>query len=368
MPYLIPVMMWLTCFVLSGLGPGPTTIFAFMPAIILGMSDRIKLNKMVAAVCIVGGGVAGGYTPISLCYATVENCLAAAGYTEAEAAAMLPHISFNNILAQALIFVVIYIICRFLEGGKPQNMRRNRPRWTKSRSRRRSSFSSAWRSPLFSPMLEALIPGVSAFATISGAIEPSLLFCVLLVLSLLFKLGNEKKALNFIPWGTIILVCGTSMLVAVASSAGAIDYLSHWISGNMSPIVAKAIVAICAGIMSLFSSTLGVVGPTLIPFIPGISAATGVSATALISAIMVGGHFAGVSPFSTGGAMTMAGETDETKKNKTLYLPYHPRRRFHTLCVDTHSHRRDILKRSTIAVQKQPCGCFNRYTYRPCKA
>lgn len=31
---------------------------------------------------------------------------------------------------------------------------------------------------------------------------------------------------------------------------------------------------------------------------------------------MVGGHFAGVSPFSTGGAMTMAGETDEGKKSK----------------------------------------------------
>ena len=108
-PYLIPVMMWLSCFVLSGLGPGPTTIFAFMPAIILGMSDRIKLNKMVSAVCIVGGGVAGGYTPISLCYATVENCLAAAGYTAAEAEVMLPKISFNNILAQVLIFIAIHI-------------------------------------------------------------------------------------------------------------------------------------------------------------------------------------------------------------------------------------------------------------------
>ena len=315
MPYLIPVMMWLTCFVLSGLGPGPTTIFAFMPAIILGMSDRIKLNKMVAAVCIVGGGVAGGYTPISLCYATVENCLAAAGYTEAEAAAMLPHISFNNILAQALIFVVIYIICRSWKVESPKYEAKPAPLDKKQKQTAFIIFLGLAIAVVF-PMLEALITGVSAFATLSGAIEPSLLFCVLLVLSLLFKLGNEKKALNFIPWGTIILVCGTSMLVAVASSAGAIDYLSHWISGNMSPIVAKAIVAICAGIMSLFSSTLGVVGPTLIPFIPGISAATGVSATALISAIMVGGHFAGVSPFSTGGAMTMAGETDETKKNK----------------------------------------------------
>ena len=44
-PFLIPVMMWLSCFILSGLGPGPTTIFAFMPAIILGMSDRVIVMR-----------------------------------------------------------------------------------------------------------------------------------------------------------------------------------------------------------------------------------------------------------------------------------------------------------------------------------
>ena len=34
---------------------------------------------------------------------------------------------------------------------------------------------------------------------------------------------------------------------------------------------------------------------------------------------MFGGHVAGVSPFSTGGAMVMAGESDEEKKN-TLFI------------------------------------------------
>ena len=108
------------------------------------------------------------------------------------------------------------------------------------------------------------------------------------------------------------------MLVSIAKKAGAIDYLSHALGSSLSPIAAKALVALIAGVMSIFSSTLGVVGPTLIPIIPGITAATGVASTALVSAIMVGGHFAGVSPFSTGGAMTLAGEVDEEKKDKLL--------------------------------------------------
>lgn len=314
-PYLIPVMMWLSCFILSGLGPGPTTIFAFMPAIILGMSDRIKLNKLVSAVCIVGGGVAGGYTPISLCYATVKTCLANAGYTDAEAAAMLPKIAFNNILAQVLIFIVIYIICRAWKVESPVYEKKPEALSKKQTQTALVILLGLVIAVVF-PLLKSLFPSVAVFGTIKSAIEPSLLFCVLLVISLLMKLGDEKKALNFVPWGTIVLVCGTGMLVSVAKSAGAIDYLSNWVSGNLSPLAAKAIIALCAGAMSFFSSTLGVVGPTLIPFIPGISTATGVHATALISAIMVGGHFAGVSPFSTGGAMTMAGETDEGKKSK----------------------------------------------------
>ena len=75
-------------------------------------------------------------------------------------------------------------------------------------------------------------------------------------------------------------------------------------------------IALVAGCMSFFSSTLGVVGPALIPMIPNIAGATGVSVTALVSGIMIGGHFAGVSPFSTGGAMTLAGENNEEAKNK----------------------------------------------------
>ena len=314
-PYIIPVMMWLSCFILSGLGPGPTTIFAFMPAIILSMSDKIKLNKLVAAVCIVGGGVAGGYTPISLCYATVKTCLENAGYSEAEALTMLPRIAINNILAQVILFVVIYIVCRAWKVESP-TYEAKPERLSKQQIKTAVVIAVGLVVAVVVPLLKTIFPGVKAFAVLKSAIEPSLLFCVLLVISLLMKLGDQKKALNFIPWSTIILVCGTGMLVSVAKSAGAIDYLSAWVSGNLSPFMAKLVIALCAGAMSFFSSTLGVVGPTLIPFIPGIASATGVSATALISAIMVGGHFAGVSPFSTGGAMTMSGETDEGKKNK----------------------------------------------------
>ena len=169
------------------------------------------------------------------------------------------------------------------------------------------------------PFLKVVMPQSAFVKTVAGTLNPSLVFTVLLVIALMFKLGDQKKAMAFIPWGTIILVCGTGMLVSVAKAAGAIDYLSKWLGTNMSPLATKVLVALISGGMSFFSRTIGVVAPTLIPLIPGISQATSIAAASLISAIMFGGHVAGVSPFSTGGAMVMAGESDEEKKN-TLFI------------------------------------------------
>ena len=317
-PWTIPAVMWLACFGISGLGPGPTTVFAFMPAIVLDIADRIKMNKLVAAVIIVGGGVAGGYTPISLCYATVKNCMLIAGYAETELPAMLAKISFNNIFAQILIFILIYIICRSWKVTSPDFTEKPVNFSVKQKQTLLLIFSGLIVMVTF-PLLKVLLPGVSMIAQINSALEPSLCFTVLLVIGLIFKLGDQKKSLEFIPWSTIILVCGIGMLVSVAQNAGAIDYLSAWLGDNMSPLATKFLISLIAGCMSFFSSTLGVVGPTLIPIVPGLAQATGISSTALISAIMVGGHFAGVSPFSTGGAMTMTGETNEERKN-TLFL------------------------------------------------
>lgn len=68
--------------------------------------------------------------------------------------------------------------------------------------------------------------------------------------------------------------------------------------------------------MSSVSSASGVVMPTLIPTIPGIIEQMGgtLSATALLSAIVIGAHCVTLSPLSTLGAMSLASANEETNK------------------------------------------------------
>lgn len=198
--WFIPILMWITCFVISGLGPGPTTVFAFMPAIVLTTADRIKMNKLVAAIIIVGAGVAGGYTPISLCTAVVRTCLTAAGYTEGQIPEMLSQICANNILAQVLLFIVIYVICRSWKVDSQAHMEKPVPFSSKQKETLVLIISGLAFMVLI-PFLHTFMPENGTITAINKALSPALVFTVLLVIALIMKLGNQKAALNFIPWG-----------------------------------------------------------------------------------------------------------------------------------------------------------------------
>ena len=313
--WFIPILLWLISFGISGLGPGPVTVFAFMAPLVMATADKIGMNKIIGTICVVGAGVAGGYTPISLCYATVRNCLVTAGYEGDVLVADLNKIAFNNILAQVLIFAIIYLIFKGWTVQVSKEIKRPEP-FSKKQIQTLALIVIGLAVMIIFPLLKNFMPDSAFIAAVSKGLEPSLVSTVLLVIALMLKLGDQKKALNFVPFSTIILVCGVGMLVSVATKAGAVDMFSSWIGDNLSATAAKLVIALVAGCMSFFSSTLGVVGPALIPMIPNIAGATGVSVTALVSGIMIGGHFAGVSPFSTGGAMTLAGENNEETKNK----------------------------------------------------
>ena len=310
-PWAIPIVLWFLSFIISGLGAGITTVFAFMPPIILNIAERIKMDKRLVAVIAVGGSVAGGYSPISMCYVVI-------GYTAEALAVIMPKVAFNNMLAQILIFSVMYLACRSWKLETPAY--ESAPEAFSSKQIQTLVLIAAGIAILVGfPILNAFMPQVVLFERISSVLDPSLVFGTLLVVALLFRLGDEKETMAFVPWSTLLMVSGAVMLIGVAKKAGAIDFLAGLLANNLSPVGAKLCVTLISAFMSMFSGGLTVVCPTLMPIITPICEATGVPATTLVSALTIGCHVSGVSPFSTGGAMTLAGEKDEAKKN-SLYI------------------------------------------------
>ncbi len=124
---------------------------------------------------------------------------------------------------------------------------------------------------------------------------------------LLFRVSDEKKSVSSIPWGTLLMISGINMLMSLVIGLGGIDLLAEGLATLMTSKTAPGVMGLTAGIMSWFSSTSGVVMPTLIPTVSDVAAQVGgVSTLALISAITNTASAAGMSPISTGGSMGLA--------------------------------------------------------------
>ena len=96
---------------------------------------------------------------------------------------------------------------------------------------------------------------------------------------------------------------------------GSIKLLASFLARFMTRSTSTLVTGLTAGIMSWFSSTSGVVMPTLIPTVPDLisSVGGGVEPLTLISAITNSSHAAASSPLSTGGALAFAAYMAQAK-------------------------------------------------------
>ena len=139
-------------------------------------------------------------------------------------------------------------------------------------------------------------------------------FAIAAVLSLL-KVADEGEALKNVPWGTLILIGGVSVLMNLIIKLGGIELLSDTLASIMTPATATAIMGVTAGCMSWCSSTSGVVMPTLIPAIPALFAnlGGGFDEIEMATSISMISHCAGISPLSTGGGLALAAYSSAAK-------------------------------------------------------
>jgi di/tricarboxylate transporter len=136
------------------------------------------------------------------------------------------------------------------------------------------------------------------------------------ILLILIKAADEKVVFKTISWSTLIMVTGFGMLMEAVISVGGVTLLSNSLASIMTPRTAVAIQGLTAGIMSWFSSAIGVVWPTLVPTVGDIASKVGVSANSLISIMALTAAFAGLSPASTGGGLIMAANATDPEFTK----------------------------------------------------
>ena len=282
----IPVAMFLIGMVLSAVGPGSIPCLAIIPVIAIPLSVSAGINPIMVAIIGDMGAMAGRMSPLTPEAAVVRSLMEAQGM-EANTVPIMVCTAITAIICSALIYLYYkgWQIDRSLASGEKEAL---------------PGFNSKQLLSLAGLCLLAV--GVLVLKWNVG-LTGFLIGSVLNVLGC----GEDKKAVSGVPWNVILMVLGVGMLMTVISASGGIDLLVKSLESFMGPKSAAPIMAITAGIMSFFSSGLGVVFPTLVPVCGSLASGLGADGIQLVAMVVIGGTIAGYTPISTTGALIMAG-------------------------------------------------------------
>ena len=289
--YLIPVVMYLFATVLSALGPGTIPTTAIMMVFGMTLAVEMKINPAMLAAIIFLGAAGGGMSPLAATGIIGLNLCEEFGLTGIEAPLLV-----NGVFSSTVYAAVVYIAF----GGYK----------LKSEKALKFSDTASFNRAQIITLLGicAMVGMVMLFKVNVGLAS----FTAAMALSF-FRVSDEGEALKRIPWGTLLLICGVGVLMNVIIVLGGIHLLSASLASIMNAATATAILGVTAGVMSWFSSTSGVVMPTLIPTVPHIIHQMSISVNPVewVTAISMVSNTAGISPLSTGGALALAAYSSE---------------------------------------------------------
>ena len=304
----------------SGLGAAFFTSVAVMGAIGMVLCRNSNMNRLYAAMAVSLGALSGANFMVSA-HGVLFNSLLSQVDGIADQAGTIT----TDIFAVSFIYpvIVIGVLC-FID------MRNNRGRSSGLKIEKPEPFTAKQKLNLAlifimmlivlgAPILSNLLSDVTWFVDACDRVDVTLVALVMAIIGYLVKLVDDPKPVfQKVPWDTIWLVGGVGMLVEVAVQAGTIDMLAGLINMIPTPLVPIA-VCVIAGIMSIFSSTLGVVAPLMFPMIPGFVAATGMSPSLFAVAIIIGAQSTSIAPFSTGGSLQLGSSGLEGEEQDKFY-------------------------------------------------
>ena len=292
---LIPIMFFLLGAGLSSMGPGNIATAALIAPLAMSTAVRSSIPLFLMAIMVGNGANAGALSPFAPTGIIVNGLMARNQLPGLELQTYL-----YNLAAHAMVAFSGYFLfggLKLFGAGSAESVEEHpKPFETKH-----------W---ITMAVIATLILSV-IFANINVGMG-AFLGAALLVLS---KAAEDGEAIKRMPWRVIVMVCGVTVLISLVERAQGIDLLVSMVSKVASASTVTFVAALLVGVVSVYSSTSGVVLPAFLPMVPGLTAALpGASAIAIASSMNIGGHLVDVSPLSTIGALCLAGAPPEESR------------------------------------------------------
>ena len=297
---LIPIMFFFLASVLAAIGPGSMAMAAIIAPMAMRVAGRAKIPAFLMTIMVGNGANSGSLSPFAPAGLAANRLLAQIGITGVE----WPNY-FVILLAHAIVAFAGYFIFggyrlfgrtfhERIDNAGDSNIEFQRQHWV---------TIGVIAGLMISVIVFGLDVGMTAFA---GAI-----------LLILLRCSGEGDPVRQIPWGPIMMLCGVTILVALVDKTGGTKLFAALLGKVSTQESVTSMIAFVTGVISVYSSTSGVVLPAFLPTVPGLVARLGGDAFGVASAMNVGAHLVDMSPLSTTGAMCLAGISDPTQVRPT---------------------------------------------------
>lgn len=297
----IPILFFVLALIVSGIGPGNIAATALLSPVAMAIAGRMGIPAFLMAIMLCNGASGGSLSPFAPGGIIANSLMAKAGMTGVE----WPNF-FNTLLAQTFVAFAGY----FTFGGLKLFRRNAENETVETLEDSIEPFDGKQKLTLM--VIAAWVVSVIGFkldVTVGAFLGAAILS--------LTRTADEEKAVRAIPWNTILMVTGVTVLIAILEKSGGMDLFTSLLARLSTQTSVTGVIAFVTGLVSVYSSSTGVVLPAFLPVIPGlIEKLGGGDPLAIAYSINVGAHLVDVSPLSTLGALCIANAAES--ENRTV--------------------------------------------------
>jgi di/tricarboxylate transporter len=295
---LIPVMFFVVAAALASMGPGNIASAALMAPVAMAVGGRARVPAFLMAIMVGNGANAGSLSPFAPTGIIVNGLMTKIGMPGLEW-----QVYGTNLLAHAGVAFTGYLLF-----GGARLFAFNGPATVTVEARTEALNRNNW---ITIAVIAVLLAGTIVFR-----INVGLAAFVAAGFLGLIRAADHKESIRKIPWNVIIMVTGVTVLIAVLEKTQGLALFTELLSRIATKQTVTGLVAFLTGLVSVYSSTSGVVLPAFLPTVPGLGQNLGADALSIALSMNVGSHLVDVSPLSTIGALCIAAAPVDVETRK----------------------------------------------------
>jgi di/tricarboxylate transporter len=289
----LPIMFFALGFVLATIGAGATPASALLAPPAMASAARASVPPLLMAIMAGNGALAGTLSPFA------PTGIVAHGVMQR---INLGGVEWQTFAYNALAHSVVGLGGFLILGGWRLFLRHERTvRAVRAEDEPSGEMDTRhWLTAAGIGVLIATVAGLGLNVGMMGLIIATTL--------ILLRAVDEAQAIQRMPWGVILMVTGVTVLISMMQETQGIALIASGIARVSTPQTVEPIVAFGTGLVSVYSSTSGVVLPAFLPMAPELAQRLGgVDPLNIAWTMNVSASLVDLSSLSTVGALFIAG-------------------------------------------------------------